>query len=857
MLQEKANPMADRKRYSQLSNGNMQQEHELRINQSYTHSIGALHIVSELGKPNSIETTKVIFYPDNIREIQNISTGRSKYERKVILEEKEGPYFRYVTSQEIVVAPTQVLSSKPQGHTYRIRYIFNTILLDENISIHITFRTQTMEGPQKSISSSVSIEVETQTQLQMNKISQIADYIMKLHNGWQVPSLGNTVSAMKEILRQGNLRYPSQLQKPFDLTWKDITYQNLIERSTALSYKLDGTRMLLCQSNIGTFLVTGNLGIVPLNLLKSQSTSIFDGEILDNKLYLFDTLMYRGQNYLERSYLARHAVLPTLEIQTNLLWDMDNSIIPGEEIQEEQIKLQVLPKPIYVPETPSDFFEIVQDLQKVDLPTDGIILTPINQPYFRSVYKWKPQQLMTVDFFLGKNNVLHTFLDGELNPHPELELILPTEAQIGTVSEFKWEGGNKWSYMRDRKDKATPNSEQVFKAISQLHQDPITEKVISGNSLRLMRKYHNRVKNLIYDYLALKGVKTITDVGSGTGGDLSKWQDRFSVNAIEPDQRNISILQQRARDMGADVEQAYDGSPIFIVGSGLDVTLFPQTGQEYGAEDVNDALTLFNSATFFGPDSLVNIADNTVKMGGFLVILVIDGKCILEKYLKNGAYSSNLISISEVNCPESLETFGDLGCIEIQLKDSSTVDRPQVEGLVDVDVMLQELRKDGWIIDTDLFIDDEKLLGTEESRYTSCQRLLILQRSDPRNTVIRRIYTPIPVGQTKEFDTPYGRLIRVGVMDQDRSIEHSVLQATDIAYRKMNQISKVIRVATKPVKTSYPIYMIPEISWDIVSPTLVYPIGVSHPPGIVLFENNGHWEPLARKNMRGELQYIW
>jgi hypothetical protein len=54
-----------------------------------------------------------------------------------------------------------------------------------------------------------------------------------------------------------------------------------------------------------------------------------------------------------------------------------------------------------------------------------------------------------------------------------------------------------------------------------------------------MRKYHNRVKNLIYDYLSLQGVKTLTDIGSGAGGDLSKWRDRFLVNAIEPDQRNI------------------------------------------------------------------------------------------------------------------------------------------------------------------------------------------------------------------------------------------------------------------------------------------------------------------------------
>jgi hypothetical protein len=66
---------------------------------------------------------------------------------------------------------------------------------------------------------------------------------------------------------------------------------------------------------------------------------------------------------------------------------------------------------------------------------------------------------MSVDFFLGKDNILYTFQDGDLNPHPELELVLPTRAVVGTVSEFKWEGGNRWSYERSRADKATPNSE--------------------------------------------------------------------------------------------------------------------------------------------------------------------------------------------------------------------------------------------------------------------------------------------------------------------------------------------------------------------------------------------------------------
>jgi hypothetical protein len=112
------------------------------------------------------------------------------------------------------------------------------------------------------------------------------------------------------------------------------------------------------------------------------------------------------------------------------------------------------------------------------------------------------------------------------------------------------------------------------------------------------------------------------------------------------------------------------------------IDLFPVKAESYvNTGETTDALTSFNSATFLGPSTLQDLILDNVNTGGYVVALVIDGRRLEDLYLQDGPYQSPLIEIARVPCPASSperiqvgsEQFGNLGCIEIALNDSSTV----------------------------------------------------------------------------------------------------------------------------------------------------------------------------------------
>lgn len=826
------------------------------------------------------ESTLVTHYPSNIRSIRNLLTGRETRERKVLSSENDQSYYRYVVSNEIPVT-MNVSNDNPTGYTYRLRYIQDgwRVLPNVTVNLHITIRTNVTLDSGIRTSSSVSIEVELSQDYPPNIIDSIAREVMRIHNGWDIPNMASVIDGMRSNLTSTGLRTPNQLQRPFDLTWRNVTYENLIEKRTAISFKADGVRMLLCRGFTGTFFVTSNLQIVPLNLDGGSSIILIDGELMGNTYWAFDLLYANNTNYQDRNYSERHAALENVvRTLSNINTTMKLPVIPSDA---SGTRIDVRVKPIVIPESADEFFRAVDRMLNPGVESDGLILTPVNQSYSENVYKWKPTSLMTVDFFVGRNEgriELGTFRDGQIAFHPELEGIV-TSQYIGTVSEFSYDGGNKWTFVRPRYDKATPNSEVVYEAISRLHADPLTREVMTGRSLRLMRRYHNAVKDQIYDYLASQGARTLTDIGSGRGGDLRKWmRNSMSVEAIEPDPINIEEMIRRSREMGAEVSKR--GSTYEIEGECWNATLYPIKAEDYVASVTTEALTSFNSATFLGPSTLRCLVEDSVNDAGYVVLFVIDGKRLASEFLSAGAYDSPLIRMERVPCPApssavqvGTETFGDLGCIFIQLKDSATVDRGQIEGLVDVNVLLATMRSIGWVPETDMFLTGERLLGEEERKYSSAQRLLILRKQADTNTVIRRIYTPLAVSVTEDIVSPWGNVVRVGTLGtsslgQDLSFVHAILQATDERYRSASTVSKAIYAQqARDILSSLPVpmYLIPETEWNMYSRNesgaLLYPatLGtrIEREPGIILFRNRGHWEPLAKRDISGNLRYVW
>lgn len=803
-------------------------------------------------------------------------TGDIKYELKSQVSSTNETYFRYVVSRE---TPSKPPTDEPILKTYRLRHVINGWKYKGiDMSVHITFRTEIdisqTEQLFKRVSSYTSIEIELPSGAnpKPNTLREIADQILLLHNGWKVPNLSDTISSAKNTLK-GIIPHPGKLQKPLDLQWNEITYNHLISNPHAITFKADGVRMLLLLTSGGSFLVDSFLNLIPLNVSDNRRVLLVDGELINNILWVFD-IIYDDKDYQKESYRTRHKYLSSVL-----------SKISSIESPIGNIEIKV--KPIHVPNNTEEFFKDMNDiLNNTTERSDGAILTPINQEYSKSVLKYKEPKNLTVDFFIGSKGGLYVFKDNDLYL---LEGIsgqkIPKDA-IGTIAEFKYINPTTWEYVRERRDKATPNNEKVYTSILRLQEDPITRDVITGKSLRLMRKYHNRMKSKVYQYLQLKGVRSVTDIGSGRGGDISKWvENKLDIQAIEPNKDNVKELIRRAESMGADIDECSDKSIMISLDRSC-INLFNIEAEDLYRENLNvnntDAITFFNSATFFGPKALPCIINSVTIENAYLVLMVIDGKR-LKSISSDPNKLSPLISISDIPCKS--EDVYDLGCISIKIEDSSTVREVQEENLVNVESLLKILELDGWVLDTDQYLTSEKLLGPVETLYTSAQRLIIMKRSVLGTGFIERpLYKTLDVDKEQIISTPYGDLIRIGVLAQgiditkNYSLLHSILYVSSDAYRKANgntqskyatRILEVIGMKN-PIfnalrKGTTKLYLVPQNSWDMyeinfnnMNTAIKYsPYTKDRDKGIVLMINEYQWEPLVKKGIYGNIEYIW
>lgn len=827
-----------------------------------------------------VESTIVSHYPDSIRSVKHLSKSRpDTVEKKLVQREEESLHrlYRYVESREIPQTTMPVRESL--SHTHRLRYIYKRWRVpntargeDMHVDVHITFRTHT-EGMR--VTSSTSIEIELDKKYDTHAMDHIVQQIMTIHNGWHIPDTALVIDGMKDTIK---ILTTPMLQTPIDIAWKDITYDNLIAKPHAISFKADGVRMLLAMTPVGDFFITSSMDIIPLclpsDVIGTKGVTVVDGELLkDRKEYwAFDLLMLDDRSYMDENLNVRRMMLSNARYRPDLWRIYDD--------------LSIKEKPIIIPSTSDAFFTAMMDtdamIVKEGIPSDGIILSGVNQPYSNPVYKWKPIDRLTVDFFIGPSNNLGIWKDRSIYVVPGITAINVPPISQGMIAEFAYVDEHTWRYVRHRLDKARPNAERVYLAIIGMHSDPITWDAITGQSLSLMRKYHNRTKRSVYERLSKMGIVSITDIGSGKGGDLYSWMNGcFQVTAIEPDSINVQDMLMRAQNMPDTTIIRDDPPPVIIQGECFDVVVHNMDAETYidtvmPDETIQpDALTLFNSATFLGPSTVSTLAIQTKDA---VVIMVMDGERLKDTFLGPEKISTRNVQIRPISSDGS-EAYGDLGRIHIRLVDSATVSQGQDENLVDVGVLIRDMQKMGWVPTSDTILDGERLLGTEEAAYSSCQRLIVFRRAVVRDHIIRLWYTPLAPGIAEDIpDSPWGPVVRVGVLgsvhmmssDTNQSFMHSIMQATSLAYQRMDNISKAVFVdmgdrAGIPCDASgcMPVYAIPMGGWDMYLEDELgvwkYPAMARVPrkPGVVIIYNRGQWEPLAKRDPDGILRYVW
>jgi len=115
---------------------------------------------------------------------------------------------------------------------------------------------------------------------------------------------------------------------------------------------------------------------------------------------------------------------------------------------------------------------------------------------------------------------------------------------------FKFQEPQGFVPVRVRPDKHRPNNSRTASSVWNDINDPISQETIEGHSLKVFRKLSNQVKRELLNQFLTPG-DTILDVGSGRGGDLTKWLRLKQVFAVEPNPTHREEFHRRLKTLRA------------------------------------------------------------------------------------------------------------------------------------------------------------------------------------------------------------------------------------------------------------------------------------------------------------------
>jgi hypothetical protein len=345
----------------------------------------------------------------------------------------------------------------------------------------------------------------------------------------------------------------------------------------SITDKADGDRVFLfIDKNGNVYILDSNLNNVFRTDIKQKNkdyySSIIDAELVrsENKICIlaFDLLYYGNKDIRgDKNYLLKKRLEKLDEIIRNL---------STSDYYETELKKY------YFGNVFSASKKILDSVSDKSYENDGLIFTPVNEPYsiskkWPSLLKWKPVELNTIDFYVERvestnrwnlyiqapkenstqRNTSHTEkvlfdvekLCGDLSvgnvvtyettfSDSLIDKTTNSPYQSKTVIEFKWDKElSKFIPLRTRWDKtANPSKHGNFVKVAcdiwnNIH-NPIEKdyllKFYSNNKIEKdihferMRRFHNKVKEYLYNKYC-KNNNYLLELCSGKGGDLHKW----------------------------------------------------------------------------------------------------------------------------------------------------------------------------------------------------------------------------------------------------------------------------------------------------------------------------------------------
>jgi len=344
---------------------------------------------------------------------------------------------------------------------------------------------------------------------------------------------------------------------------------------------------------------------------------------------------------------------------------------------------------------------------------DGILIQTFGK-YKSVIWKWKPEEKLTIDFLFVKmtpeeqkiNKVKKSafwvkvkdgrdivpFIGSVFNPFKgwiivDNGLFLEQDPE-GRVVECKWDKDLKtFVPERYRDDKPFPNASSAYssshrnekgyqkiypKAADNVWKDihnPISKRTIQGFDMKLMRKYHMDAKrSILKKYFSDKNV--LAEFGAGRGGMMGDWGDK-KVYAIEPDKTFMNIFKERLAEFETKEQEIENkkAEKENRIPTEINKNYIPiESGAEFeGLKEIIhdvDGITAFFSLTFFpeNKEKYFGLLNNIslLPKGGIFAGIVMDGnrtiKLLDEEREKQNIFNKPITFVASDIIPPTEET---------------------------------------------------------------------------------------------------------------------------------------------------------------------------------------------------------
>ena len=403
-----------------------------------------------------------------------------------------------------------------------------------------------------------------------------------------------------------------------------------------------------------------------------------------------------------------------------------------------------------------DFFRLNNKLINELYPykTDGLIYTPNiaynAEPSLKSgcnILKWKPADKLTMDFRLVFKDKLYLtcisndgkeipFVGNNIHPFSMSQFEIPAnvETLYGLICETRFHQG-KLEVERIRTDKQFPNNIDTILSIWRDIHQPLTKELMCGQEFGLVFKYHNEEKDRLYSFMASQltsaGVqdKVLLCIGSGRGGDLSKW-DKYGfhkVIAVEPNMDNLTELNHRLKSyphIQCDV--------LNTVGQDVDA-IIDKVKSSYGQVH---AIVYMLSLTFFfdnseSTQSIADIFSDVLAPQGCWATLTMDGSKVIDYFNYPDNYTitkepidgkrSNLRQIDFVMALDQSAVYIHIPDSIVEKQYEYLTDLTYLDKLMNCNGLIQIMRRD---INKGAFLNEEEIIFS--NLYTG----LVYQKTD-------------------------------------------------------------------------------------------------------------------------------